>query len=204
MLVTAVIVAALIGLVLGWQARRIFASAPAKRFEKDFAALAADTPIDWEGLQGPGPAQGTAAAVRSFVEPTSDSSALAPKTLSPEDHEYYASSWQNVRGEFGDSPTSALRLARSLTGNLLLNRGLVPADTARPSDLPASWTFRTACGYRHALRISAQADAAEEDRRVTPFPDTPYVAEAELRGALALIEDFYWEMLTLSTVPSDE
>lgn len=182
MLVTAVIGAAFVGVVVGWQVRRLVVPAPAARFEMDFAALAADTPIDWEGLQGPGPAQASAAAARSLVEPTSDVAVLTPKNLSQEDQEYYASSWQNVCGEFAESPASALELARHLTGNLLLNRGLVPADTARPSELPASWTFSTACGYRQALRTSSQN-------------------EAELRRALALIEDFYWEMLTLSTVP---
>jgi len=184
--VTAVIVAALIGIVVGWQVRRLFVPAPAERFEKEFAALAADTPIDWEGLQGPGPAHASPAAVRSLIEPTSDVAVLAPKNLSPEDQDYYASSWQNVCGEFAESPASGLELARHLTGNLLLNRGLVPADTARPSDLPASWTFSSACGYRQALRASASASAQ---------------TEPELRRALALIEDFYWEMLTLSTVP---
>lgn len=182
MLVTAVAGAALIGILVGWQVRRHFVPTPDDRFEKEFAALAADTPIGWEGLQGPGSAQASAAAVRSLVKPTSDVAGLVPKTLSPEDQEYYASSWQNVCGEFTESPESALELARHLTGNLLLNRGLVPADTARPSDLPASWTFSTACGYRQALRANAQT-------------------ESELRRALALIEDFYWEMLTLSTVP---
>jgi hypothetical protein len=94
-----------------------------------------------------------------------------------------------VQGEFAVNAPSALLLATHLTANLLLNRGLLPADTARPTELPAAWTFPSALGYREALRISARTDHET-------------VPEDELTRALAQFEDFYFEMLTLAAAIS--
>jgi len=199
--------AALVGAGLGWGGRRVAwpqyaRRAAARRFAREFAALVRGTDLDLATLRGPGCAdghgggygagsggrasQGFASAAVGFVEPTADTSMLAPRALSLEDQDYYAESWRNVEGEFAECPASALLLATHLTANLLLNRGLLPADTARPSVLPESWAFPSARGYRDALRISARMDEGGG------------VTEAELTTALGLFEDFYWEMLTLT------
>jgi hypothetical protein len=179
--------AVLAGITLGWSGRRmtprIVRRAAARRFAKDFAALVKGTELDLAALRGPG--HGDCAAT-SPGEPTNDVALLAPKPLSIEDQDYYAASWRNVQGEFAQSPPSALILATHLTANLLLNRGLLPADTARPTRLPESWTFPTARGYREALRISLDKHATD----------------ADLARALGLFEDFYWEMLTLTAAAS--
>jgi hypothetical protein len=200
--VTVVVIAAaavLAGAGLGWTARRAFGTrivrrAAARRFAREFAALVEGTELDLAALHGPSHgslaavASGTdteAAAYAAYAEAMSDAAELVPKPLSPEDQDYYAASWRNVRGEFVQSPSSALLLATHLTANLLLNRGLLPADTARPRELPAAWTFPSARGYRDALEISARSESE-------PVP------EAELTRALTQFEDFYFEMLTLA------
>jgi hypothetical protein len=213
MLATAISLAAFAGLALGWSADRLVRRNPKRRFAREFAALVADTPIDWDALQGPGPdgvgaeAAGNAAAAgtdpadarasatraalaQSFAAPASHAEDLSAraKALSADDLEYFATSWRNIRGQFMKYPVSALRLARHVTANLMLNRGLVPADTARPSELPEGWTFPTARGYREALCITATADG-----------ENP-LSEGELTRALNLFEDFYWEILALDPV----
>jgi len=193
------VAAVLAGITLGWGGRVaatraiLAARAAERRFIKEFTTLVDGTELDVAALRGPGhgsPAAAAVSAATAFAEPTSDAALLVPKALSLEDQDYYAASWRNVRGEFASAPVSGLMLAAHLTANLLLNRGLLPADTARPTVLPASWTFPTARGYRDALRISART----ESREGAP------VGEAELSRALDLFEEFYWEMLTLSTV----
>jgi hypothetical protein len=186
---TVVLIAAVVlaGLGLGWCARHVIGPryvrrAAARRFAREFAHLVQGTELDLAAMRGPGHGDAAAAA---FAEPTNDVALLDPKPLSLEDQDYYAASWRNVQGEFAESPPSALVLATHLTANLLLNRGLLPTDTARPTMLPESWTFPSARGYREALRISARADDEE-------------VPEAELTRALQQFEDFYFEMLTLS------
>jgi hypothetical protein len=204
MLATAVSLSVLAGLALGWTADRLWRrdGSPGHAFDREFAALVAETPIDWDELHGPGPG-GTAPGVRSFAAPADHARnlALRARPLSPDDIEYYTTSWRNIRGQFLRYPVSALRLARHLTANLLINRGLVPADTARPSRLPEGWAFPSARGYRAALEIAAQAEAADE------VPATVDGEEAvgapthtELARALALFEDFYWEILALAPV----
>lgn len=187
MLATAVSLAALAGLGLGWAADRLARRNSAHAFEREFAALVADTPIDWDELHGPGP--GRAAAIRSGPASAACAQTLAAgaKPLGPDDLDYYATSWRNIRGQFERHPASALRLARHLTANLLINRGLVPADTARPSRLPAGWVFPSARGYRDAAAISERAEAAA---------DVP--GATEMAHALSLFEDFYWEILALA------
>ena len=189
MLATAVSLAALAGLGLGWAADRLARRGSAHAFEREFAALVADTPIDWDALHGPGPGEGAAAARSHGPASAACAQTLAAdaKPLGPDDLDYYATSWRNIRGQFERHPASALRLARHLTANLLINRGLVPADTARPSRLPAGWVFPTACGYRDASAISERAEAAAD------VPDA-----AEMAHALSLFEDFYWEILALA------
>lgn len=195
--VTVVVISAaaiLAGAGLGWGGRHVawprFARhAAARRFAREFAMLAQGTDIDLASLRGPGNSVRAAAAASAFTGPTHDAGLLTPKALSTADQDYYAESWRNVEGEFTRSPSSALLLARHLTANLLLNRGLQPADTARPSVLPESWTFPSARGYRDALRISTQIAAGDAD-----------VSDEEMSRALGLFEDFYWEMLTLSAV----
>ena len=182
--ITAVVLA---GFGLGWCARHVIAPryvrrATARRFAREFAELVQGTELDLAALRGP--AHGSAAAA-AYAEPVSDIAELEPKPLSLEDQDYYAASWQNVQGEFSTSPSSALLLATHLTANLLLNRGLLPADTARPRLLPETWQFPSAQGYREALSISARTN--EE-----------IVPEPELTRALRQFEDFYFEMLTLA------
>ena len=184
--------AVLVGAGLGWCGRHVawprFARrAAARRFAREFATLVQGTDIDLATLRGPG--NSARAVASAFEEPTHDAALLTPKALSTADQDYYAESWRNVEGEFTRSPSSALLLATHLTANLLLNRGLQPADTARPSVLPESWTFPSARGYRDALRISTRIDAGNDA-----------VPETEMSRALGLFEDFYWEMLTLSAV----
>ena len=179
----------LAGLGLGWCAHRVIGPrylrrASARRFAREFAHLVEGTELDLAAMRGPGHGS-PAAAAAAFAEPTNDVALLDPKPLSLEDQDYYAASWRNVQGEFAESPPSALVLASHLTANLLLNRGLLPTDTARPTVLPDSWTFPSARGYREALRISARTDREE-------------VPETELTWALQQFEDFYFEMLTLA------
>jgi hypothetical protein len=199
-------------------APRYVRRADARRFAREFAELVEGTELDLTALRGPGhgahdgsaseaatvsegsarsagsatSAQAAPPAVEAvyaaFIEPTNDAALLTPKPLSLADQDYYAASWQNVRGEFAASPASGLLLASHLTANLLLNRGLLPADTARPTMLPESWTFPSAHAYREALRISARTD----DERVPAD---------ELGRALQQFSDFYFEMLTLAAVP---
>ena len=181
----------LAGLGLAWCARHVIGPryvrrSAARRFAREFAHLVQGTELDLAAMRGPGHGHGfPAAAAAAFAEPTNDVALLDPKPLSLEDQDYYASSWWNVQGEFAESPPSALVLATHLTANLLLNRGLLPTDTARPTVLPESWTFPSARGYREALRISVRTDREE-------------VPETELTWALRQFEDFYFEMLTLS------
>jgi len=191
----ALIVAAavLAGISLGWGGRAAARAkhgrrSAARRFAREFAALVQGTELDLKSLRGPGHSASDTASAAASAEPTTDAALLAPKALSPEDQNYYAASWRNVRGEFASSPRSGLMLATHLTANLLLNRGLLPADTVRPTVLPASWTFPTACGYRDAVRISARTDS----------PGGGTVPATDLNRALDLFEDFYWEMLTLA------
>jgi hypothetical protein len=202
MLATAVSLSVLAGLALGWTADRLLRRDPSssRAFERQFAALVADTPVDWDGLRGPGPlGRGTALGIRSFASSADDATnlALRAKALNPDDLEYYAISWRNIRGQFLRYPVSALRLSRHLTANLLINRGLVPADSVRPSRLPDGWAFPSACGYREALEIAAKAEAASEDPRI-PGGEVP--TDTDLAHALALFEDFYWEILALAPV----
>jgi hypothetical protein len=200
MLATAVSLSVLAGLALGWSADRLLRrdASSSRAFERQFAALVAETPIDWDGLRGPGPRE-SATGLHAFAAPADGATnlALRAKALSPDDLEYYATSWRNIRGQFLRYPVSALRLARHLTANLLINRGLVPADAARPSRLPDGWAFPSARGYRHALEIATRAETAHEAQRPAD-PDAP--TETELARALALFEDFYWEILALAPV----
>lgn len=180
----------LAGVGLGWWARHVLGPryvrrAAAHRFAREFASLVEGTELDLAALRGPAHHGSLAATSAAYAEAMKDVSMLTPKALSLEDQDYYASSWRNVQGEFAEDPASALLLAAHLTANLLLNRGLLPADTARPRILPESWTFPSARGYREAMRISARM--ANED-----------VPQAELTRALAQFEDFYFEMLTLA------
>ncbi|HTJ72352.1 MAG TPA: hypothetical protein VL551_32735 [Actinospica sp.] len=192
--VTVIVIAAaavFAGVGLGWGARHVIGPhfirrAAARRFAREFATLVQGTELDLAALRGPSHESVAATAVATYAESTTDAAMLAPKPLSPQDQDYYAASWQNVRGEFAESPPSALLLAAHLTANLLLNLGLLPADTARPTELPEAWTFPSARGYREALDIST---------RTTREP----VSERDLTRALAQIGDFYFEMLTLST-----
>jgi hypothetical protein len=175
--------AVLAGISLGWGGRqmapRFVRRVGERRFAREYEMLVRGTELDLAALRGP--AHGDCAA-SSLAEPMTDVSLLAPKPLSIKDQDYYAASWRNVQGEFTQSPPSALVLATHLTANLLLNRGLLPADTIRPTRLPESWTFPSALGYRDALRISTEK----------------HPSEAESARALGLLEDFYWEMLTLT------
>jgi hypothetical protein len=191
-LATAISLAALAGLCLGWAADRFVRRDPTRRFDREFAALVTDTPIDWAQLHGPG---NSPEAFAGFAAPAVRAETLSDraKPLSTVDVEYYAGSWRNVRGQFVRYPASALRLAQHLTANLLLTRGLQPQDTAAPSVLPESWTFESARGYRQALAIAAKADADAKGEAVT-------VTDADLARALSLFEDFYWEIVTLSPV----
>ena len=180
--------AVLAGITLGWSGRqmgpRLARRAAERRFAKEYETLVKGTELDLAALRGPGHGDCAASAL---AEPMTDVSLLAPKALSIEDQDYYAASWRNVQGEFTQSPPSALMLATHLTANLLLNRGLLPVDTVRPTVLPEFWTFPTARGYRDALRISAAR----------------HPSQAELARALELFEEFYWEMLTLAAANSD-
>jgi hypothetical protein len=188
MLAVAISLAVLVGLALGWSAEHLLHRDPYRRFTKEFAALVADTPIEWEELHGPGPDAAPNPALRSYAAPAANAESLAAaaKPLSNDDLEYYAASWRNVRGQFARHPASALRLARHLTANLMINRGLIPRDSAEPTRLPPAWTFPTARGYRDALRI---ADRAEQDEGT--------VDDFDLARALSLFEEFYWEILAL-------
>ena len=200
------VAAVLAGITLGWGGRAVAArqrfarGAAERRFAREFAALVNGTELDWASLRGPAHGSATSsspstlAAAAAFVEPTDDVALLTPKALSAADQDYYAASWRNVRGEFAAYPSSGLMLATHLTANLLLNRGLLPADTARPTVLPESWTFPTARGYRDALRISVRTDSRSKES----------ASEAEQNRALELFEEFYWEMLTLSAVEPSE
>lgn len=198
MLATAVTLSVLAGLALGWTADRLLRrdASSSRAFEREFASLVAQTPIEWDQLRGPGPrgsSPGTGALAARADEATN--LALRAKALSPDDIEYYATSWRNIRGQYLRYPVSALRLARHLTANLLINRGLVPANAVRPSRLPDGWAFPSACGYRDALEIAAKAEAASEDPRI---PEGEVPTDTELARALALFEDFYWEILALA------
>lgn len=192
MLATAVTVAVLVGLALGWSAERLLRRRdPGRRFAREFAALVTDTPIDWGRLHGPGPS----VAATSYAAPAPRAEILSDraKPLTADDIEYYAASWRNVRGQFVRYPASALRLAQHLTANLLLTRGLLPRDTAEATELPDAWTFSSARGYRQARAIAAQADGRMRGSAST-------ITDTDLAHALSLFEDFYWEIVTLSPV----
>lgn len=156
-------------------------------FEQEFAELAASVDLDVDELAGPGPGYGTPAgrARTRAVDPAE----LNPLPLSERDRAYYLASWGNVVGEFARSPASALLLAQHLTANLLVNRGLVPADTARPTRLPESWDFPTARGYARARHIGERAE--------TQAAHGHGVRTLDLSDALRMFEAFYMEMLEL-------
>lgn len=185
---TAVTIALAAGFALGrfsawWRARGADCM-----FEHDFAELAASVDLDVDELAGPGPALSAAGRPRTHAVNAAE---LNPLPLSARDRAYYLSSWGNVVGEFSRSPASALLLAQHLTANLLVNRGLVPADTARPTRLPESWDFPSARGYARARHIGERAETRAAHSRG--------VRTLELSDALRMFEDFYMEMLELET-----
>ncbi|WP_034272078.1 hypothetical protein [Actinospica robiniae] len=160
-----------------------------RMFERDFAQLAASMDVDVEELAGPGPAALTdAGRPRTHAV---DPAELNPLPLSERDRAYYLGSWGNVIGEFSRSPASALLLAQHLTANLLVNRGLVPADTARPTRLPESWDFPSARGYARARHIGERAETQAAHGRG--------LRTLDLADALRMFEAFYMEMLELET-----
>lgn len=191
MLALTLSLSALVGVAVGWAARtrlrRPATSAPDtdSEFTAQFDALAQHTPLDWDTLAGPGPSPETAHPAPTV--PAESASTLEARALSQQDIEYYADSWRNVSGEFSVSPSCGLSMAEHMTANLLLNRGLVPADTSHPSKIPDTWTFATARGYRQAQHIAAQADDARKDAD----------SQAEYTDALRLFEAFYREVLEL-------
>jgi hypothetical protein len=168
-----------LGRACGWWRGR----SAQRLFDREFAGLVASVEIDESELSGPGPGSGRA-RTRAF-----DPAELDPLPLSAQDHAYYLASWRNVVGEFARSPVSGLLLAQHLTANLLVNRGLVPADTARPALLPESWDFPTARGYARARRIGRQAESR-------PGHGSG-VQTLALADALRLFEAFYMQMLDL-------
>lgn len=156
-----------------------------RMFEREFAELAASVDLDVDELAGPGRSTAASRARTRAVDPAE----LNPLPLSERDRAYYLASWGNVVGEFARSPASALLLAQHLTANLLVNRGLVPADTARPTRLPECWDFPTARGYARARHIGERAETqAAHGRRVRTL---------DLSDALRMFEAFYMEMLEL-------
>lgn len=161
-----------------------------RSFKTEFDRLVRTTPIDWHALHGPGP---TPQAVLGR-----DAANLRPKALSVSDWVYYTSCWQQVRGEFAESPAGALQMAEHLTANLLLTRELVPATALRPTILPAEWSFRSAQGYRVAQRISSRSSARASRLGGTDVPLT------DQANALTLFEAFFREMLTISTTQSSD
>lgn len=156
-------------------------------FEREFAQLAASMDVDADDLTGPGPGAADARRARTHAL---DPAELNPRPLSERDRAYYLASWGNVVGEFTRSPASALLLAQHLTANLLVNRGLVPADTARPTRLPESWDFPSARGYARARHIGERAETQAAHGRG--------VRTLDLSDALRMFEAFYMEMLELA------
>lgn len=157
-----------------------------KIFEREFADLVASVDVDPQELTGPGPGDPDAGRARTHAVNPAE---LNPRPLAPRDRAYYLASWGNVVGEFARSPASALLLAQHLTANLLVNRGLVPADTARPTRLPECWDFPSARGYARARHIGERAETQAAHGRG--------VRTLDLSDALRMFEDFYMEMLEL-------
>jgi hypothetical protein len=168
-----------------------FKGRPGRSFTSEFDRLVRTTPIDWHALRGPGR---TPKAVLGR-----DSANLRPKPLGVSDWIYYTSCWQQVKGEFAESPADSLHMAEHLTANLLMTRGLVPVGALQPAVLPVEWSFRSAQGYRVAQRISSRTNA-----RASRLSGPQTVAPADLANALSLFEAFFREMLTISTTQSSE
>ena len=156
-----------------------------RMFEREYAELVASVDLEVEELAGPPPRPGAGRA-RTYAVHASE---LNPLPLSERDRAYYLASWSNVVGEFSRSPASGLLLAQHLTANLLVNRGLVPADTARPTLLPESWDFPTARGYARARNIGNRAETQAAHGRG--------LRTLDLSDALRMFEAFYMEMLDL-------
>ena len=112
----------------------------------------------------------------------------APLKVSVSDREYYRRCWEHILGTFSHWPIVGLDLAKTLTVNLMLNRGLVVPDSEsdRLGKLPPEWGFPTAEGYREAQSILEQARDAE-------LPST------ELSKALMLFRALFEEILTAPT-----
>jgi len=110
-----------------------------------------------------------------------------PVEVSATDHEYYQTCWGHILGTFAHWPTTGLDLAETLTANLMLNRGVVPADREESAELPAQWRFPTAQGYREAQNIAEHADTGELPHR-------------ELSKALMLYRALFEEVLTAPTL----
>ncbi len=158
-----------------------------RMFERDYAQLVAEVDLEAEDPAGPGPeALPGAGRPRTFALHAGE---LNPLPLSESDRAYYLASWANVVGEFSHAPASGLLLAQHLTANLLVNRGLVPADTARPTLLPEYWDFPTARGYARARSIGARAESQTAQGRG--------LRTLDLSDALRMFEAFYMEMLEL-------
>jgi hypothetical protein len=171
-----------------WRAR-----SSGRVFERAFDDLVASVDLDVDELSGPGPgAHPDAGRPRTHAVHPAE---LKPLPLSERDHAYYLASWGNVVGEFARSPASALLLAQHLTANLLVNRGLVPADTARPTRLPESWDFPSARGYARARHIGERAETQAARGRS--------VRTLDLSDALRMFEAFYFEMLELEAQDQD-
>jgi hypothetical protein len=192
---TIFIVASVAMLLIGWVAASWYQRRTNRAyFKQEFERLVESTAIDWRTLRGPG-----------RIPPAvlgSDPANLQAKPISAAERGYYAASWKHVKSEFVQSPVPALELAEQLTGDLLLARGLVPAESWRPGMLPESWTFRTAQGYRQAHRISARACARPELRGSRRHEAE--VPQAELADALAMFEEFYRELLAIPATESSD
>lgn len=183
-----VAVTALAATVFGmvwWRRRRA-----RRAFDAEYVRLVEETQIDLKSLHGPG---AVPTAARAAVKPAQ----LAAGPLNAADLRYYESCWDHIESEFGESPAEALDLAEHLTANLLLTRGLAPADSPQPSELPATWSFPSARGYRQAQRECARALAAMPQAQ-------QQLPTSRLRTALGLYRAFFEEIINLPTKRGSE
>jgi hypothetical protein len=197
----AALIAACCAMVWGrrWRARRAF--------DAEYARLVEETTIDPGALRGPGTTLGA-------EPPAAEAARLAAGPLSAADLQYYAHCWKHIESEFGQSPAAALDLAEHLTANLLLTRHLAPADAPEPSELPETWSFPSARGYRQAQEVCARALAVrsqelqEQEQRGQEQPEQPEqeqeLPSSRLRTALGLYRAFFEEILALPDAHGSE
>lgn len=107
------------------------------------------------------------------------------RTISPEDRAYYATTWENLQGEFLDDPSLALTGAERLVATVLEARGYPGDDAEERLALLSVEHADSLAGYRTAQAVSRRA-----------LEDATDIPTEELRQAMLSYLTLFNELLT--------